>query len=1249
MSQPNPILNRRNSNFIQWNCQGIRNKKDELLEIIQVHTPSIIAIQESKLWNNSEFRIPNYVLHRQDGHYNRTPHGGVALCIHHSFPYQVIPLQSNFQAVAIRIQLQTLITVCSIYVPRSTSIDEATLLQLIEQLPPPFLIMGDFNSYNTLWGDNVTDARGRVLEDVITQLQLNVMNDGSPTRITTHSETCIDVTIASPRLTPLLQWSVAASTFDSDHNPLLITLVGSELGEVGSTRLNIKRADWGAFTSHRAFDNIPENPTEHPADLVEDLHRRIKQASVSSIPEYTVQKFFPKPFWTNELTDSRRKRETMYRKFRRNKSIENTNNWKKARAEHRQLLTKTKREYWKNLASSFSIETPMSKIYENIRKINGRSPRTTHILSEEGRIFSTKPEIVNKLAETFSKISDSSNYSPQFRIHKQKLERQPLDFTSGNTEPYNMPITISELEKAINGTKNTAPGPDQIFYQMLRHLPDHAKTYLLAIFNRIFTESIYPEKWRQANVIAFPKPGKDHSNPTNYRPIALTSCISKTIERILNNRLYDFLIMHKKIAQIQCGCRKCRSTIDHLVRLESMIRSGFANHEHVVSIFFDLQKAYDTTWKWGIMRDLHKMGLRGRLPMFIREFLSHRSFRVVNGEFTSDSYPQEEGVPQGSVLSVTLFAIKINELANILPHDPRLHSSLYVDDFQLSYRHSSLTTIGEKLQNCLNIISEWSNKNGFTFSFSKTKAVHFSLIPGLHLPPDLYLYNQLIEYKPTFKFLGMTWDNKLTWLPHITALKNSTKKMVGMLKSISAQEWGGDKHTLRHLYQIFIRPKIDYGSIVYHSAPRTTSNLLEPIINDCLRMITGCFKSTPTESLKVIANEPPLSLRRDLLTLKYFIKTKSQFSNPAQRVVTNHSERLLFQNRNITPSFGTRAFDLLNSINIETNLILPEFSYTLLNISVPTWNTRTISINRDLSIYQKAVTSNTVYQHLFAELVHNKYNGFSQYYTDGSKTENGVGAAVIGPNDAKTATLPAIASIFTAELHAISMAIELAGRDNNSNVVFFTDSLSALSSLTDKSTDHPLSRRIQHKLHDLLTEKEIEICWIPGHAGIAGNDAADSAAKIATNNHPDAIRIPYSDWFPIFKEKIHEKWKNRWQSRQEKLRSVKDVPGNWKMIRCPRREEVIINRLRAGHTWLTHSYLMNNHPELPPECPLCQEGMLDVPHILLHCSELQQERRIYLNINEDQPPPTLMKLLGDEIKVERIINFLKAINAFDKI
>ena len=105
---------------------------------------------------------------------------------------------------------------------------------------------------------------------------------------------------------------------------------------------------------------------------------------------------------------------------------------------------------------------------------------------------------------------------------------------------------------------------------------------------------------------------------------------------MINDRLTFILESQNLITAQQSGFRAGRSTTDHLVRLEAWVRDTFAKREHAVAIFFDMEKAYDTTWKYGIINDLHKLGFRGRLPIFIKNFMENRQFLVKVGNTKLD-------------------------------------------------------------------------------------------------------------------------------------------------------------------------------------------------------------------------------------------------------------------------------------------------------------------------------------------------------------------------------------------------------------------------------------------------------------------------------------------------------------------------------------------------------------------------------------------------------------------------------------
>ena len=173
---------------------------------------------------------------------------------------------------------------------------------------------------------------------------------------------------------------------------------------------------------------------------------------------------------------------------------------------------------------------------------------------------------------------------------------------------------------------------------------------------------------------------------------------------MVNKRLVWFIKSNNLFTNFQCGFRSQRSTMDHVVRLETSIREAIIQKQNLVIIFFDLEKAYKTTWRNGIMNDLHNMGLKGKLPNFIKAFLSDRKFQIHIGSTLSNIQNQEEGVPQGSILSVILFNIKINSIINCL--NPEVDKYLFVDDFWITSTFKYTRTAEHQLQQDLNKINK---------------------------------------------------------------------------------------------------------------------------------------------------------------------------------------------------------------------------------------------------------------------------------------------------------------------------------------------------------------------------------------------------------------------------------------------------------------------------------------------------------------------------------------------------------------
>lgn len=1244
--------NRCNKTILQWNCQGIQNKKDEIADLIDNFKFQVLAFQETKLRSNTNFSIPGYLHYLREGHVNRNAHGGVGIFVHQDVPHMPIDITTEIQAVAVKVNIEQEFTVCNIYSSPSHILTEQALNDLISQLPTPIILLGDLNGHNIVWGSERIDARGRIIEKVMNHNNLNILNNGSHTRITTLSSTAIDITACSPRIEPNLHWDVIQSPLDSDHCPITISLLSNLNTAPAVEKYDIKNASWETFKRHKVLNEFPQTEINDKKELIEDLYKRLQIAADATIPKYTLKKYYPKPWWSKEVINAKNKRESLYQTYRRNKTISNAIAWKKARAEFKALLIASKKESWQQLAGQINRHTPLKKVYEIVRRIKGKKEKPKiNILIDNGKYLTSTLSIVNRLAEAFSHVSSDNNYSDDFLKVKRTCEKEHLDFSSDNLEIYNSDLTMTELKRALSSTRNTSPGPDNVHIKMLKNLPDAALEFTLKVMNKCWSESYFPNGWRHSTVVPLPKPNKPHTNPTNYRPIALTSVICKVMERMINERLNDFLEMKGGISILQCGCRKRRSTLDHQVRLETSIRYAFVNGEHLISVFFDLEKAYDSTWRFGIIRDLHRMGLRGRLPLFIQQFLKVRYFKTRIGSTYSDNHSQQNGIPQGSVLSVTLFAIKINEIISQIPADDRFHVSLFMDDLQVGYRHADLSVVQEKMQECLNRISKWATENGCKFSETKTKAMHFCALPGVLPNPDLKLYNQNLPYVDNIKFLGVHWDPKLTFQKHLSELYKSCQKPLALLRSITSHKWGADQKILKMIYNTQIRSRLDYGSIVFMSASRTNLQKIESIPNDALRTITGAFKTTPIKSLKVLGYEMPLQLRRQQLALQYYFKIRSFLNNPAHKAVTMCSQRRLFENKQMPPPFSIRIQQLIETNNIPSMGIKSYFSYSILGITTPSWSIDPPNINLGLCMYPKSSTPPAIYNIEFKVLL-GKYSGFEKLYTDGSKTEVGVGAAVVCGERTEKATLPNHASIFTAEVHALDMAVRMTKTCTRDKFVIFSDSFSALCRLEKIDYYYSTIRKIQHEVHNaMLKGTIIEFCWVPGHAEIAGNERADKAAKTAAEKQPEFIPIHFSDWIPLIRSAILQSWNNEWTNCHDKMREV--IPNVEKRDfrnKLSRRDEVIINRLRTGHTWFSHQHLINEVVATPPPlCEFCDDALTSVKHTLIECRALQQKRHDIFQYELEHNKFDLREILSKPKLLNKTIQFVKDIGLYDLI
>ena len=1191
--------------------------------------PGIVCLQETKLGNASFHPGMNYVI------YNSTPppgdraHGGAAIITSKSIQHSEIYLNSPFQAVAVSAVLGKRITICSIYLPGVIGFTKNDLQNLINQLPPPFLLLGDFNAHNPLWGGNDLDNFGGIVEDILNTNDIILLNNGSMTyhNIHTNTSSAIDLSICSSNIAVDFDWYVNTYLHGSDHYPIHLKF-SENIPSSSPPKWKHQDADWTKFRQGVCLDKDFESFPSH-LEAYSFFTEKVLISAEAAIPKTGGKPRRPAvPWWDKTCTILRKVTRKCYRKYKNSRSLTTKVIYQRALAKQRRYYRRAKRESWVHYINGINSKTPSRLVWRKIKKLSGKfvfPPSPT--LKDNDNMVTDPTKVADTLGKHFSNVSNSCNYSEDFqRIRNSQCT---LRFSSDSSDAYNAKFSLRELTEALSSTDDTSPGEDGILYAMLRQLPEAAKCFLLKIFNKIWETGLLPRSWSIAIVIPAKKPLKDPLQPTSYRPIALTSCVCKLMEKMINSRLVWHLETNNLLSPHQFGFRKNRCTLDPLLRLSNQIQQGFANGCQTIGVFFDLEKAYDTTWRHGILKELVKMGLKGNMIRFLKSFLSNRYLKVRVGSTVSSSYCQEEGVPQGSILSVTCFAVAINGILDAVC--PPVRGSLFVDDLAIYVTAYDALSACRYLQKAIDSISKWTAKRGFKFSTSKTVAVRFTRSRREEVVPNLLLNDDILPYADEVKFLGLTFDKKLTWSSHIDNLKQKVKKSLDILKVVSGFDWGADKKSLLQLYNALCCSKLDYGCQIYSSACKSKLRELDIVHNMGLRICSGAFRTSPVESIYVDTHQLPLDLRREELGLRYVVRVQSSPENP--------SNKLIGQTLSINYKVNSKPFQVRLKEQLGNQDLLNQKIQPVTFSNHPPWLAPPV-VCCSTSISKKNSPPEQVRARF---LEHDRQHAKDfKIYTDGSKSDEGVGCAIVTREQSGVARLADAASSFTAELTAIVHALKQISNTRAKNFVIYTDSKSAIDAICKFDNFHPLVRKAQEWLYLISSRfKSVCFCWVPAHVGIRGNELADIEAKSAiASTTIDLPSIPHLDLYRSIKSYIWQKWQGRWSSplltNNKKYKSIRPNVFLWPSVFHPhRRTEVILCRLRIGHTYATHKFLLQG--SIAPECAHC-DCQLSVEHILVQCPFYETKRRRYGLAGKP-----ISAILGEGVDIPNLIGYLKDI------
>ncbi|XP_058827538.1 uncharacterized protein LOC131687467 [Topomyia yanbarensis] len=779
---------------------------------------------------------------------------------------------------------------------------------------------------------------------------------------------------------------------------------------------------------------------------------------------------------------------------------------------------------------------------------------------------------------------------------------------TGAPSPLDANFSFSELNWALNKAAGLSEGPDRIGYPLLNHLPPRAKLILLDIYNGVWSSGVVPAEWKEATVIPIKKPGKEGTEADEYRPISLTSCVGKILERMINRRLIHEIESNNRIGNRQFAFRPGTGVDSHLAQLETVLEDTLKSGMHADVIMLDLSKAFDRTWRHPIITTLNEWNVGSRMLRYVHNFLDERSFRVFVDGALSDRRPLENGIPQGSVISPTLFNVAISSICKHIPED--IEILLYADDLILIAIGSFARAVRLKAQAALNNVLTWAEQQGLQFSTTKSKLLHICNGSRHRNVPDLKTEDGTIEKVGSARILGVQVDSKLKFMRHAEILVKDCQSQLRIIKAISRRYAGGSRQTLFSICNSLLIAKISHGFGLYSRGGEKVIKRLQPVYHTAIRTISRALRTSNILSLLTESGQLPFE---HLMTGRLVSKACSWL------------EKRPVEEEMICPMVR-RASEWLKRL---TFFQIPIIS-SLKRVSDQAWDAVEPAIDWSIKNQLRAHEAPTKIQAIFRETQAKQYSTSVQFFTDGSLDKDSVGLGVYSDSIDISMRIPDCCTIFSAEALALLIATENA--PTSGHTVIFSDSASCIQAIDHGKSRHPWIQAVE----DASTKKKVTFCWVPSHSGIPGNERADFLAGQGRTNECTAIPVPAKDFVKSIHSKLRQAWEMEWKNCNTFTRSIKSTTLPWKDV-TDTSEQTAITRLRIGHTKLTHSYIIEK--EEKPQC--CGED-LTVRHLLLDCQRYQQSR------DQQFGNMTLGEILHPENE-EKLIKFLKELSLLDRI
>lgn len=853
------------TNIIFWNANGIRNKIDDLMQLMISHKIDIALISESRLTPNIKLKAPGYTIHRTDR--ENSSGGGTLIIIKNNIQHFEIPpvKTKHLETTTIKVKIgNKLVNLISAY-NKPQNFDIRDYKKILNT--GPSIIAGDFNAKHTAWQCKRNNRAGIRLYELSLKMDFIIMGPDSPTHfpyIPGFSPEILDLAILHDF--PSQVTIETLHELDSDHVPVKLS-INAPLDFNISTRLNTKAANWPLFR-HTLDSVLPST-----LNLTTDLHVETAAINLTNSIQYAMRVSIPlqkQNFKPDELPPhimrmikDRNTLLNLKRNARGQQAAAINPLINKLRSEISLATQNFKNNKWTSKVKSANIQDHTAwKLSKSLMNKTTKSPPLKH---NNTTLFKSQDKC-DLLASTLSDSFTPNQTTPQFNYHYEEVDSTVRNFSPPQSSDIRK-IKTSEVSSRIAQLKNRkAPGPDGITNEIMKQLTHKAVQSLTNIINASRKLGYFPSAWKVAKVIMIPKPGKDHSDPGNYRPISLLNSTSKIAEKITLSDVQRHIRQHNIIRNEQFGFRESHSTIQQVVRVVDTIIKNTNNNKCTAMLLIDLAKAFDKVWHTGLIYILIHYNFPPYITKQLTSYLEHRKFYVYNENCSSEPYDIRAGVPQGSLLGPVLFNLYINQV----PSSDDTELAVYADDTATISSSLRPDIAMRKLQDHTDRIADYCNKWRLKVNASKCEVIIFNMKLGKATNRKISFNGVEVPIVKHAKYLGINLDAKLKWTHHIDLTASKAYQRFGMLYPMLKKESGINLKTALIVYKATILPLMTYGSPVWASTCNTNLKKLQKMQNKVLKTVTRACQYTRIKQLHSDLEVPMMCQHLHQLNEKFF-------------------------------------------------------------------------------------------------------------------------------------------------------------------------------------------------------------------------------------------------------------------------------------------------------------------------------------------------------------------------------------------